>query len=422
MKRMWAFSVLCLVGVVVQGAEFPVESDTYGVSDTEITIGTSAAFSGASRELGIELYQGAQTCFDDVNSRGGIFGRKIVMKLYDDAYSPALTIGNTISLLEEDKVFLLFNYVGTPTVTRILPLLKRDEKHSSILFCPFTGAQPQREAPYEKFVFNLRASYREETAGLVTHLVESGRKRIAVFYQADAYGRSGWDGVNRALTKFGLKRCGEASYTRGTAFTASMKEQVKIILESQPDAIISIGSYAACAAFIRDTRNAGCDAPIANLSFVGSDSLSLLLIEAGKNSGKDYTRGLINSQVVPSYADNSIPAVAEYRTLMRQYHPPPPSALVKDGYDPFEFSFVSFEGYLNAKLLIQVLQRMGPHPRRSAISTATEQIKDLELGIQAPVSFSSTEHQALHTVFYTTIRNKKLSPISDWSEWKGSAP
>ena len=422
MKLLWAFSALFLIGSIVRGAEALPESDTYGVSDTEITIGMSAAFSGSSRELGIELYQGAQTFFDDVNARGGIFGRKVVMKLYDDAYNPTLTIENTISLLEKDKVFLLFNYVGTPTVTRILPLLKRDEKNSSILFCPFTGAQPQREAPYEKFVFNLRASYREETAGLVTHLVECGRKKIAVFYQADAYGRSGWDGVNRALAKFDLKRCGEASYTRGAAVTGSMKEQVKIILESQPDAIISIGSYAACAAFIRDSRDAGCDVPIANVSFVGSDSLSLLLLEAGKSSGKDYTRGLINSQVVPSYEDTAIPAVAEYRALMRRYNPPPPHELVKDSYDPFEFSFVSFEGYLNAKLLTQVLQRMGPHPRRSAISAATEQIKDLELGIQAPVSFSSTEHQALHTVFFTTIKDKKLSPISDWREWKAGAP
>jgi ABC-type branched-subunit amino acid transport system substrate-binding protein len=101
--------------------------------------------------------------------------------------------------------------VGTPTVTRVLPLLKIYSNRSSYLFFPFTGAQPQREPPYNEFVFNLRASYREETEGLVDNFVKVGRNRIAVFYQADAYGRSGWDGVRRALAKYGLGIVGEAT-------------------------------------------------------------------------------------------------------------------------------------------------------------------------------------------------------------------
>ena len=174
-----------------------------GVTDKEITLGMSAAFSGSSRGLGIELYRGASAYFQHVNSQGGIGGRRISIKTYDDGYQPDPSVKNTMTLMQEDNVFLLFGYVGTPTVTRVLPMLKKFQDRNVFLFFPFTGAQPQREPPYGDFALNLRASYRQETAGLVDNFVGIGRKRIAVFYQADAYGRSGWAGVRTALARHG---------------------------------------------------------------------------------------------------------------------------------------------------------------------------------------------------------------------------
>lgn len=147
----------------------------------EIAIGMSAAFRGPSRGLGIEIYRGSMSYLQHVNAAGGIHGRTIVVKTYDDGYQPIPAIENTIDLVEKDDVLLLFDYVGTPTVTRVLPLLKRYSPRSMYLFFPFTGAQPQREPPYDAFVFNLRASYREETEGLVDNFVRDHKTRIAVF-------------------------------------------------------------------------------------------------------------------------------------------------------------------------------------------------------------------------------------------------
>ncbi|MEW5816387.1 MAG: ABC transporter substrate-binding protein [Spirochaetota bacterium] len=166
---------------------------------------------------------------EEVNRSGGINGRKIVIKAYNDGYDPIPCIENTINLIEKDNVCLLFNYLGTPTVTRILPLLKRYSKNYVFLFFPFTGAQPQREPPYDEFVFNLRASYRQETEGLVDYFIKSGLKRMAVFYQVDAYGRSGWDGVKRALAKYNLNIVGEATYRRGIQYTESLREQYSFV-------------------------------------------------------------------------------------------------------------------------------------------------------------------------------------------------
>lgn len=370
----------------------------------EIVVGMSAAFTGPSRGLGIELYRGSRAWFDEVNDNGGVHGRKIVLRAYDDGYNPIPAIENTVRLIEKDDAFVLFDYVGTPTVTRILPLLKRHSDKSVFLFCPFTGAEPMRRPPYDAYVFNLRASYGDETAGLVDKFLEVGRKKIAIFYQIDAYGRGGWDGVRDALSKHDLHIAGEATYRRGASFSASMQKQVDILRESKPDAVICVGAYAACAAFVRDARDSGWDVPIANVSFVGSEILLSLLKQAGADSGKDYTHDLLNSQVVPSpYRD--LRGVKEYRSLMDRRRPSPPEQAAAD-YKPLEYSFVSLEGYLNARLLTRVLDRVGPDLRRDRIKEAAESIRslqDLDLGIEATVSFGPDKHQAMNHVYFTVV-------------------
>lgn len=383
----------------------------------DIVVGTSAAFQGASQGLGIELYRGAMACIEEINLAGGVHGRKIAIKAYDDGYNPVPAIENTIKLIKEDNVFLLFNYVGTPTVTRTLPLLKKYEDQLAYLFFPFTGAQPQRQPPYNQFAFNLRASYQQETKGLVNNFVRVGRKRVAVFYQIDAYGRSGWVGVRDALKDHGLEITVEATYRRGTQYADSLNTQVKLIKAANPDAVISIGAYASCAAFIRDARDAGLNVPIANVSFVGSESLLRLLTETGTKNKKDYSVNLINSQVVPSYEDTSLAAVREYRMLMDRHNPQPPAGLANEGYAPLQYSFVSFEGFLNAKLLIEILRRM-ESPQKELLKDTVEGIKDLDIGINAPVSFGPEKHQGLDRIYYTTVKDGSFVPIKDWEAWK----
>jgi ABC-type branched-subunit amino acid transport system substrate-binding protein len=384
----------------------------------DIVVGMSAAFSGPSKGLGIELYRGSMAYLEHINAQGGVHGRRIVLKAYDDGYNPTPAIENTIRLIEKDDAFLLFNYVGTPTVTRCLPLLRQHRDPPVCLFFPFTGAQPQRRPPYSEFVFNLRASYYQETSGLVDHFVEIGRKRVAVFYQIDAYGRNGWAGVRTALARHGLKMVGEATYRRGTPFQDSMRRQVDLLRKADPDVVISIGAYAACAAFIRDARDAGWHVPIANVSFVGSESLLGLLEQAARAAGTDYTRNLVNSQVVPSYHDRTLPAVREYLELTKRYAPLPPRGLLKEPYQPQPPSFVGLEGFLNAKLLVAILNKMGPPFDRRRLKQAAESIDGLDLGIGVPVTFRADRHQAIDRVYYTVVRDGRFEPLDDWQRWR----
>jgi ABC-type branched-subunit amino acid transport system substrate-binding protein len=390
----------------------PPRSQTgYG---SNIMIGVSSALQGQSGSLGTELNRGARAYLSYVNKNGGIHGHRVELKTYDDGYQPAAAVENTVNLIEADKVLALFNYVGTPTVTQVLPLLKLYSANSVYMFFPFTGAESPRNLPYSDLVFNLRASYCEEVEGMVKGFVSVGHKRIAVFYQVDAYGRSGWEAARRALKAQGLEIVAEATYRRGAGSEGSMKEQVNILKAANPDAIISVGSYAAVAAFIRDARDGGLEVPIANVSFVGSNALLNLLIMMGKRNGKVYTGKLVNSQVVPSYEDTSIPAVDEYRKMMKRYGPIQQTSLTDLATDSEGLSFVSFEGFLNAKLLVEVLRRAGDMPQRDQIRRAAESVKDFDIGLPERVSFTATRHQALNRVYFTTVKDGNFVPLTSW--------
>jgi len=396
--------VLCLPGRLAGGGE--------------IVLGVSAAFRGPSRALGIELYRGSMAYIDYVNETGGVRGRKIVVKALDDGYNPLPAIANTIELIERDQAFLLFDYVGTPTVTRILPLLKLYRARNIFLFFPFTGGESLRLPPYGSYVFNLRASYGQETKGLVDNFVRIGRKRVAVFYQADAFGRSGWDGVRKALAEHGLKIVAEATYHRGADDAQSYRPQVDILRKANPDAVISVGVYAPCAGFIRDARDAGWDVPIANISFVGRAFMLDILVANGRRTGRDYTTNLINTAVVPNYEDQSLPAAREYRELTDRFDPMPPQELAEAGYVLHHYNFTAFEGFLNAKLLVEILKRVGDPFDRARIREVVEGLRNLDIGIDIPVSFGPDKHQGLNKVYFTVLEQDRFVPIADWTRWR----
>ncbi len=367
-----------------------------------IVIGVSNVQSGPSSRLGQKLLEGSRAYFDIVNHAGGIHGRQIEMVMKDDRYEPDPAVQNTNDLITKDNVFFLFDYVGTPTLTRVLPLLKYYEDQQIVNVAPFTGADPQRKPPYDKYVFNIRASYREETQALVRYLYGKGYRRIGYFGQADAYGKSGEIGVKSALAVYGLNLVAIASYRRNAPFDASMKEQVEILRSQGADAVISVGVYGPCAAFIRDARQSGWKVPIANVSFVGPGAMLSLLVEESRKTGQDLTAGLLNSQVVPSPDETGYPLVAGYRAHV----------------SPQRAGFISLEGWLNAAVVSEALKRAGLNPTRAAFIKAMESLQGWDPGLGVKLEFSPTSHQGMHKVWLTKTEKGRWVPERD----RGTVP
>ena len=169
-----------------------------GVSADTIVFGQAAVLEGAASALGIGMRTGLQAAFDEINAKGGVHGRKLKLISENDGYEPDRAIAATKKLIEENKVFALIGAVGTPTSAAAQPIATA----AKVPFIgAFTGAGFLRNPKLDN-VINIRASYGAETEAWVRHLTEDLKiSKIAIFYQDDAFGRAGLDGVKAAMKK-----------------------------------------------------------------------------------------------------------------------------------------------------------------------------------------------------------------------------
>ncbi len=351
---------------------FCADAPAQGVNSTTILIGQSAAQTGPAQELGKEMKAGAEAYFDAINKAGGINGRKIKLISLDDGYEPDKAVANTKKLIDEEKVLALFGYVGTPTSNAALPIFTE----AKVPFIgAFTGAQSLRD-PFNRYIFNVRASYFDETEEIVGHLVQQGIKKIAVFYQNDAYGKAGLAGVERAMKKRMLEIVTTATVERNTVDVAGA---VATLSKSKSEAIVMIGAYKSCAAFIKAMKIAGALQQFWNLSFVGSKALSKELGEEG--------RGVQISQVMPFPWSGVSLVVREYQTRIG---------------GPENYSFTSLEGFIAAKVLVEGLKRAGKNPTRESLVDGLASMGKTDLG-GFTVSYTPTNHNGSSFVDRTII-------------------
>ena len=331
--------------------------------DSRIVLGQSAAFSGPAMQLGTQFHAGAKLHFDQLNAKGGVGGRAIEIRQLDDGYEPDRCQANTARLIK-DEVFALFGYIGTPTSLAALPLATSARVP---FIAPFTGAMSLRE-PFKREAFHLRASYDDETALIVKQLIELSQNRIGVFYQNDAYGKAGLSGVTKALAARQLKPIAEGTVERNSEDVAAA---VAKLAKSGAQAIVQIGAYKACAAFIRQAKQAGYGGKFYNVSFVGTQALA---DELGKDGA-----GVVVSQVVPSPYNPARPVSREFVAAAKQQ-------------GRVQANLSSMEGYLAAKLFTEGLKRAGGKPTREALIAALESINEDFGGYR--VSFGPGNHVA----------------------------
>ena len=368
MKRLF-LAAAAVLATTLAGAQ--------GVTDTQVLLGQSVALSGPAAQLGLDMQQGANLYFNLVNSRGGVNGRKIVLKTLDDGYEPPRAVANTKQFIEQDKVFALFGYVGTPTSQAVMPLFTEARVP---YIGPFTGAEILR-APHNRYIFNIRASYYDETEAIVQHLTAMSVDKIAVFYQNDAYGQAGLAGVERALKKRNLQVHAKGTVERNTV---DVKKAVEEMKKADPQAIVMISAYKSCAQFIKDMKKEGKNPTFWNVSFVGSKALAKELDREG--------RGVQISQVVPFPWDSTVPVVKEYRKLLEETKGEP--------------GFGTLEGFIAAKVTVEGLRRAGRNLTRESFIRAMESMDNYDAG-GFKVSFAPDNHNGSKFVDLTIISKEQ---------------
>ena len=362
------------------------ESPTEGVYADSIVFGQSAALEGPAGELGRNMHLGIRAAFEEANREGGVHGRALRLIVRDDGYEPEPAVANTQELIEHG-VFGLIGAVGTPTSSAAEP----GASDAGVPYIgAFTGAGLLRR-PDQRYVVNLRASYGQETEEMVDRLVRDlDFERIAVFYQDDNYGLAGLTGVRSAMDARGMELVSEAPYMRNTR---AVKRGLLDIQAGNPQAVIIIGAYIPVAHFIRWARKMGLDALFVNISFVGSYALLDELGRAGD--------GVVVTQVVPFPRDPRVPVVARYQAALRAVDPS-----ARPG-------FVSLEGYLAGRLVVEALAAGDPDvrpTRESFLRTLTES-GPIDLG-GFVVEYGVEDNQGSDLVFLTVIREGEFVPVT----------
>jgi ABC-type branched-subunit amino acid transport system substrate-binding protein len=320
---------------------------------------------------------GIQAAFDEANKTGGVHGRKLKLVSLDDGYEPERAIAQTRKLIEDEKVFALIGAVGTPTTAAAQPIATA----AKVPFIgAFTGAAFLRDPKLDNVV-NVRASYDAETEAWIKHLTEDLEiKKIAIFYQDDAFGRAGLDGVKAAMAKRKMELVAEGTYERNTV---AVKSALLTIQRAEPEAVVMVGAYKPCAEFIALARSLEFEPVFVNISFVGAAALAKQLGDDGK--------GVVVSQVVPLPWDTNLKVVADYQAAMKAKDP------------DAKPDFVSLEGYLVGRLVEAGLEKAGAEPTREGLVAAIKGTPKFDIG-GLSMTFGPDKNEGLDEVFLTVIQ------------------
>ena len=387
-QRVLVLYLLCIL-VCFFGPHLSFAED--GVTETEIIIGSSLPLEGQASFLGSQLLHGTMAYINSINGKNGVNNRTIKLIAYNDDYDRIKCEANTQKLINQDKVFMLTDYVGTGTTLQALPLIK---KAQIPLLGLFSGAEVFRH-PVIKEVFNVRSSDLLEMQTVITKFWDIfGVRKFAVLYQDSPYGQSGLKGAEVALEKMGSKPIVTANYERGTDLIGDALNKIRA---ADPEAVLMAGIYNPTARFVMSAKWSGFDPYFHSLSFVGSDELAKLI-------GHGDSNGVIVTQVVPPQSA-AYPILQEYRDLLNKYYPSDKP------------NFVSLEGFVNAKVLVAILNKMGKDITREAFIKTAEGMKNLDIGLDHTISFDPNNHQGSDAVYPTVIENGEYKLIKE-EDWK----
>ncbi len=343
--------------------------------DGVVRIAQSTALTGPLGDLGSAMHQGAKAAFAGINAKGGVHGRTIELVTLDDAYEVPKALANVEKFLAERDTFALFNCMGTPMIEAMLPKVTE----SGIpFFAPFTGAQLSR-VQGARNVFNIRASYVDEAEKLVQHLSTIGITRIGIVYQNNAFGKEVFNAAKQSMER--LKLPGAIAVTVESNASDAGSAATKLSGGNLEAIVIGLAGKPTLE-FVKAFRAVQRGVTLYALSVMGTQATVKAL-------GADAT-GMAISQVVPLPSNVVMPVVRDFQ------------AAWKASGATAEPSHLALEGYINARVFAEALQRAGRNPTRAAFIDATWNLKKWDLG-GFEINASTPERNASRFVELTLV-------------------
>lgn len=340
------------LGALAAGAAW-LAAPAWAQDSSAIRLGQSTALTGPLADLGQATHQGAKAAFEAINAKGGIHGRSIELVVQDDGYDAKKALANVTALAADTSIFALFNCFGTPAIEAMLPLVTET---GIPLFAPYTGAQVARPAALRQ-VMNIRASYMDEAERLVEHLATVGIKRLGLAYQNNTFGKEVFEAVKKAMERHGLKDLAVATVESSAEDVPAAATKIGA---GNPEAVLLGLAGKPGIEMIKLLRKQRKGMPLYALSVLASSSTLKAL-------GPDGI-GLAVTQVVPLPTHQVLPVVRDYL------------AAWKASGTELQASHMGLEGYINARVFAEGLQRAGKNPSRASFIDAVWKIRRLDLG------------------------------------------
>lgn len=318
-----------------------------GVSEREIVLGQSAVLSGPLGTALQAFNAGAKLVFDAVNASGGVYGRRLRMISLDDELKPDRALANYKALLAEHRVFAFFGGVGSGTIAAATPVLR--ESHA-----PMIGNYALADAVRDKAqgaAYFVRATYRREAEKLVQHLSTLGMTRIAVAHLANPGGDEVLAQVRKAVQAHGQADLAGAAAVQNDGSNAA--DAARTLAATSPQVVIMFLSGPPVARLMQTMWDGGASPAFYGMSVVAGDVVAQAL------GGR--LRGLATSQVMPYPWSESDPTAREYRSRCA-------AARTAVGYG-------SFEGYVNALVMVEALRAAGRTPTRETLHQGVRSLR-----------------------------------------------
>ena len=350
-----------------------------GVTDSSITLGMSAPFTGPNGLYGMQMREVMLAHFDQLNKSGGVNGRKVELVTIDDGYETERTLANTKTLIQDKQVFALMGYYGSTPTTEAMNKVFGPAKVPLVGTISGAGTlrEPPASNPNSRYMFNIRASYADEAEAIVNQIVALGLKNIAVFYQNDGFGKSGLEGVTNALKRANLTPVAVGTVERNSLDVAKATEAISKV---NPQVVVMVTLYKPTAAFVKAMKQLGQFPMFLTLSPVGAEVLAQEL-------GND-ARGIGISQVVPYPWNDTIGIVRDYQRLLDKQ---------KD-----KFSYYGLEGYITARLMTEALKKAGKDVTREKLVSTLEGLQNFDLG-GFKINYSPNSRQGSRYVELTVV-------------------
>jgi branched-chain amino acid transport system substrate-binding protein len=331
-----------------------------GITTSSILIGGTSPLTGPAAAYA-SVARGAKAYFDSINAKGGVAKRRIDYKILDDAYNPAQTVQAVRQLVEQDRVFAVFNTLGTEVNLAIRDYLNGSKVPQ--LFAASGATTFGRDAATFPWTIGFQPSYQAEGWVLGQYLAKTRKTgRIAVLFQNDDYGKDLLGGLKRGLQRSGVKVVAAQPYE---VTTPDVSSQIAKLKASRAGifAIFATPKFA-IQAYVFANR-LGWRPLVINNAVSAASNIMLLASEGGKNRAVE---GTVSLNFLKDPADarwRKDPGMRTYRAIMSRFAK---GANSGDVYHVYGMA-VAYE-------TVSLFKRLGANPTRAGLIARVRSLND----------------------------------------------